>query len=66
MKEFKPCPFCGENYAVELSCNSETWSWAYKKWNVGCSDCGVWFDFIFDTDEEAIEAWNTRADKAVD
>lgn len=32
-----------------------------KSYNIGCPDCGVWYDWIFDSEKEAIEAWNRRA-----
>lgn len=54
-----PCPFCGgtdiETGGTVLIGDKE------KSWHVGCPDCGVWYDWLFRTEEEAIEAWNTRS-----
>lgn len=66
--ELLPCPFCGGE--------AEVWSHHYEKditlWQVRCSirpyevetACYASESFIsFDTEEEAIEAWNTRAER---
>ena len=51
--ELKPCPFCGgEAHFV----NGSTW--------LACAGCGAETSF-FDTQEEAAEAWNRRADNEV-
>lgn len=55
--ELKPCPFCGgEAHYVKCS-DGEAW--------VRCKDCGT-ETAIFDSVEEAAEAWNRRADDATD
>lgn len=57
--ELLPCPFCGgEDIEVnETILPGDT----EKSYNIGCPDCGVWYDWIFDSEKEAIEAWNRRA-----
>ena len=52
MENLKPCPFCGgeadyyENY--------------YHGCNIYCQKCGA--EFECDSEAEAIEAWNRRAE----
>lgn len=48
MIELKPCPFCGGNAYIG---NGRTW--------VRCVECGAETG-CYDTEEEAIEAWNRR------
>lgn len=51
MSELKPCPFCGgEAWLVMGSCG----------YMVECGACHI-FGAIRGTKEEAIEAWNRRA-----
>lgn len=59
---YKPCPFCGSDdieiygtkiYDIRSKMN-------VKKVNIGCPDCGVWYDYLFDDEAEAIEQWNRR------
>jgi uncharacterized Zn finger protein (UPF0148 family) len=54
-----PCPFCGGEAETKgyNSCDC-----CGKPWNgsVGCKQCGAEFNH-FDSDEEAVERWNTRA-----
>lgn len=62
MAELKPCPFCG--------CDEAGTKWHYGYWSVQCGynhDCTPsahcfqdWGEF--QTEIEAIEAWNRRAD----
>ena len=56
--ELKPCPFCG----------GETEWWQQFGWDreplgymAGCCSCGIQ-TWICDTKEQAIEAWNKRAE----
>jgi len=56
-----PCPFCGGEADIEeISGNpftNEPYTWA-----VGCKDCNIgWYK---ETKEDAIAAWNRRADVA--
>lgn len=52
----KPCPFCGSG--VILSDENETGQFSPTCRN---SDCPEYFHGFYDTREEAIAAWNTRA-----
>ena len=55
MAELKPCPFCGDNEAT-------LWKQypADRPWHILCG-CGGRVGY-FVTKEEAIEAWNRRAE----
>ena len=55
MSELKPCPFCGEEAVIYI-------------WNGGegtprCKQCRCQIDDFFDKKEEAIAAWNRRAER---
>lgn len=52
-EKLKPCPFCGGN---NLSIDGITVYW------VECKDCNASISG-HETEEEAIEAWNMRADE---
>lgn len=68
--KLKPCPFCGGE--------AEVWSHHYKEeditlWQVRCKrdfcgeKCYMNDSFVtFGTEEEAIEAWNTRVNTSND
>ena len=57
--ELKPCPFCGDidPDIEELSINGLF----IGSYCVECFNCHAKTDY-FDTEEEAIEAWNRRID----
>lgn len=55
----KPCPFCGgeavATYDSEYNPKGVYW--------VSCGRCGAMPRGVFNTEVEAIEAWNTRAER---
>ena len=51
MTELRKCPFCGGE--------AETYSYYFNEWYIGCVECSCDLG-VFDTKEEAIEAWNRR------
>lgn len=63
-RELKSCPFCGGNLIIP---NLKTWPeiWPdgenYKPfWEIHCLECGAGFNDIFETEEDAVNRWNTR------
>jgi Lar family restriction alleviation protein len=57
MANLKPCPFCGSN---NVEYNREHISGEHR---VECGNCNLAVLFDVDlTDEQAIAAWNRRAD----
>ena len=53
--KLKPCPFCGAEAEVHKNVFAEG-----TVYTVECISCSCGLDW-FDTEEEAIEAWNRRA-----
>ena len=59
--ELKPCPFCGSsNVTLEVEYGSDC-GYGFGGHTVICNNCGVQ-TIYYETKEEAIEAWNKRAD----
>ena len=56
MSELKPCPFCGGEAEI---LTAESMHGGYLS-GIMCNDCRSRGD-VYDTEAEAIEAWNTRA-----
>ena len=52
-KKLKPCPFCGSDACVEVSLGD------YSVFCQNGCDCGAKQEW-FNTEDEAIEAWNRR------
>lgn len=64
MEELKPCPFCGERHVMHEQGHvivTET-ARSGPRYGVSCYSCGGRIEF-FDTVAEAIDAWNTRAER---
>ena len=62
--ELLTCPFCGSNFC-ETKYLGGQWQEpnAFESgWRGECSDCGA-LTRAFPTEAEAIEAWNTRAER---
>ena len=61
MTDLKPCPFCGnEGKIVQDSGGGD---YAQDFYYPECSECTLEWASSFDTYAEAVEAWNTRADR---
>lgn len=58
MSELKPCPFCG-NEKIYICTDDET----EEFFGVMCTVCGGSIYPDKETEEEAIEAWNRRANE---
>lgn len=58
--DLKPCPFCGKR--VKLTMNRE-----YKRLEIKhaeyVDDCPMYKTWLYDTEESAIKAWNSRSYK---
>ena len=60
MDKLKPCPFCGGEAEISGTMNFES----LRRYCATCLVCGVETPRIARTREEAIKAWNRRADNA--
>lgn len=63
--ELKPCPFCGATVVAPNDRPNDivaTYQSATGCWHVVCYACMTTIDW-YDTESEAIEVWNRRADK---
>lgn len=56
MSELKPCPFCGGEAELYASPAKDGWNYVF------CKKCQTAGD-NYDTEAEAIEAWNTRHER---
>ena len=64
MNELKPCPFCGDVYTAGVEGHVKVTETARSgpRYGVACFSCGGRIHF-FETETEAIAAWNTRAER---
>ena len=61
MSNLKPCPFCGGEAQTTLRNIGDS---GEDFWSVECFDPECGCDFcLYTTEAEAIEAWNTRAER---
>ena len=57
MADLKPCPFCGG----EADILEHQYQGCFTTYGVVCLDCYSGTDWSFETEDEAIAAWNRRA-----
>jgi Lar family restriction alleviation protein len=63
MSETLKCPFCGGEAKIKCGEIVNRYNTAvYRHYHVECMSCGV-DTRNFDTDDEAIEAWNRRTER---
>lgn len=66
MTELKKCPFCG-CAVLEISGHNfwsdKTKSFGVNTYGVKCYSCGSQSNQFYDSEEEAAEAWNRRAEE---
>ena len=74
MSELKPCPFCGGEARISSDYSSELGKTRWWLWHECCEHDGEsrgygsalfpWFETPwYDTEQEAVDAWNTRAER---
>jgi hypothetical protein len=74
MTELKPCPFCGGKAHIESDYSSEPDMTRYSIWHEFSGHQGMREGYggalkpfyetpWYDTEEEAVEAWNTRTER---
>jgi Lar family restriction alleviation protein len=57
--KLKPCPFCGGKVYID---NEDCYGYEHIDFFVHCDNCSLQFGFAsqFETEEDAVKAWNTR------
>ena len=58
-EKLKPCPFCGGEAKINRIVNT---FYQYARYFSSCTRCSA-ESKVFETEQEAIEAWNTRAER---
>ena len=61
MAKLKPCPFCGGEAEVDIL--EHQYRGFPKTYGVMCLNCNCGTDWFFETEEEAVAAWNRRAEE---
>lgn len=68
MMELKPCPFCGKSVAesgtiADLLITDDDWDEAHYSviCNYNNGGCGMMLGYWYETEEDARNAWNRRA-----
>lgn len=66
--KLKPCPFCGSEAEIVWDVDAGYNSFPEENYHVRCIRCGCDLGgvFGFETEEEAAETWNRRAEKGDD
>lgn len=64
MNELKPCPFCGAKAEIFLHgfYSEKTQDFNDKTYGVICDSCGSQGYQFYETEQQAIDAWNRRKD----
>lgn len=62
--ELKPCPFCGGKPHISKHSfwNEKTKGFTDHTYGIECIECHTKGNQFYETEKEAIEAWNRRAD----
>lgn len=65
MGDMKPCPFCGDTFIETEEIEINIQLWVEKRYRIGCGTKKCFgcrkYSREFETEKEAIEAWNNRA-----
>lgn len=64
MADLKPCPFCGNSEKVKVIIHQ--FATLSDSYGVECFNCKTQSYQYFDTETEAVKAWNTRAKMEVE
>ena len=63
----KPCPFCGRD--VRVVCVGGGWFWKHVNYEhrpeLIEADCPIRFSHKYETEQEAIDAWNKRYEEPI-
>lgn len=59
--ELKPCPFCGSTAQTAIACRDQLFGG--EEWQAHCDQCGAEVSLFYHSEDEAAEAWNSRAEE---
>ena len=71
MDKLNPCPFCGGEGHTSKSIGQCLHRPSRNGWHVYCGDCQTLFGYdddyagIYETEKQAVEAWNRRITPAI-